>query len=65
MRQSDHFAYTPGRGVVAMTGDQRIVVGNWLHLEQEGVVGTEVQKSATQTEQCLSHWMDASSAPSA
>jgi Cd2+/Zn2+-exporting ATPase/Cu+-exporting ATPase len=45
VRQPDHFAYTPGRGVVAMSGGQRIVVGNWMHLEQEGVVGTEAQKS--------------------
>jgi heavy metal translocating P-type ATPase len=44
VRQPDHFAYTPGRGVVALSGSQRIVVGNWTHLEQEGVVGTEIQK---------------------
>jgi heavy metal translocating P-type ATPase len=45
VRQPDHFAYTPGRGVVAMSGAQRIVVGNRMHLAQEGIVGTEAQKS--------------------
>jgi len=34
----------PGRGVVALSGSQRIVVGNWIHLEQEGVVSSETQK---------------------
>jgi heavy metal translocating P-type ATPase len=45
IRQPDHFAYTPGRGVVAISGGQRIVVGNWIHLEQEGVDSTEARKS--------------------
>jgi Cd2+/Zn2+-exporting ATPase/Cu+-exporting ATPase len=44
-QQPDHFAYTPGRGVIATSGAQRIVVGNWAHLEQEGVASTEVRKS--------------------
>lgn len=44
-RQPDHFAYTPGRGVVAMSGGQRIVVGNWMHLEQEGVAIADARKS--------------------
>jgi heavy metal translocating P-type ATPase len=44
-RQPDRFAYTPGRGVVAMSGGHRIVVGNWMHLEQEGVVGTKARES--------------------
>jgi len=30
VRQPDHFAYTPGRGVVALSGGQRVVVGNWV-----------------------------------
>jgi heavy metal translocating P-type ATPase len=43
--QPDHFAYTPGRGVVATSNGQRIVVGNRLHLEQEGVLDAEAQTS--------------------
>src|SRR6202171_4552326 len=48
--QPDHFAYTPGRGVVALSGGQRIVVGNWMHLEGEGVVGTEATKRGSDGE---------------
>lgn len=44
-RQPDHFAYTPGRGVVAVSDGQRIAVGNWMHLEQEGVVSTDTRNS--------------------
>jgi heavy metal translocating P-type ATPase len=43
--QPDHFAYAPGRGVVATSNGQRIVVGNRLHLEQEGVLDAEAQTS--------------------
>src|SRR6266404_152693 len=45
VRRPDHFAYTPGRGVVAISSGQRIVVGNWMHLEEEGVDGTDAEKS--------------------
>jgi Cd2+/Zn2+-exporting ATPase/Cu+-exporting ATPase len=44
-RRPDEFAYTPGRGVVAMSGGQRLVVGNWMHLAREGVVNTDARKS--------------------
>ena len=35
--QPDHFAYTPGRGIVCSLGGEAIVVGNRVLLESEGV----------------------------
>jgi Cd2+/Zn2+-exporting ATPase/Cu+-exporting ATPase len=34
----DHFAYTPGKGIVCSYGGERIVVGNRALLEGEGIV---------------------------
>ncbi len=36
-RQPDRFEYTPGRGIVAEIDGEEIVVGNRLHLQDEGI----------------------------
>ena len=37
LRQPDRFEYTPGRGIVASIDSEEIVVGNFLHLQHEGM----------------------------
>jgi Cd2+/Zn2+-exporting ATPase/Cu+-exporting ATPase len=41
IRQPDRFDYTPGRGIVAEIDGEEIAVGNWIHLQNEGVKGTD------------------------
>jgi heavy metal translocating P-type ATPase len=46
-RQPNRFEYTPGRGIVAEIDGEEIVVGNWLHLQDEGIeVAEAVQGSS-------------------
>lgn len=40
VRQPDRFDYTPGRGIVAEIDGEEIVVGNLLHLQNEGIKNT-------------------------
>jgi heavy metal translocating P-type ATPase len=40
VRQPDRFDYTPGRGIVAEIDGEEIVVGNLLHLRNEGIKNT-------------------------
>ena len=40
VRQPDRFDYTPGRGIVAEIDGEQIVVGNWMHLRDERIQGT-------------------------
>jgi heavy metal translocating P-type ATPase len=40
VRQPDRFDYTPGRGIVAEIDGEEIVVGNLLHLQNEGTKNT-------------------------
>ena len=37
IRQSDRFEYKPGRGVVAEIDGEEIMVGNWMHLGNDGI----------------------------
>lgn len=41
VRQLDRFEYTPGRGIVAEIDHEEIVVGNWIHLQDEGIKGAD------------------------
>jgi heavy metal translocating P-type ATPase len=41
IRQPDRFDYTPGRGIVVEIDGEVIAVGNWMHLQNEGVRGTD------------------------
>jgi heavy metal translocating P-type ATPase len=36
-RHPDRFDYTPGRGIVAEIDGEEIAVGNWMHLQDEGL----------------------------
>jgi heavy metal translocating P-type ATPase len=36
-RHPDRFEYTPGRGIVAEIDGEEIVIGNWVHLKDEGI----------------------------
>jgi heavy metal translocating P-type ATPase len=39
--QPDRFEYTPGRGIVVEAGGEEIAVGNWMHLRDERIHGTD------------------------
>lgn len=36
-RRPDKFDYTPGRGIVAELDGEEIMVGSWMHLQDEGI----------------------------
>ena len=38
-RSPDRFDYTPGRGIIAEIDGEEIAVGNWMHLQDEGLTG--------------------------
>jgi heavy metal translocating P-type ATPase len=39
VRQPERFEYTPGRGIVAEIDGEEIMVGSWMHLQNEGIKG--------------------------
>ena len=39
VRQPERFEYTPGRGIVAEIDGEEILVGSWMHLLDEGIIG--------------------------
>jgi Cd2+/Zn2+-exporting ATPase/Cu+-exporting ATPase len=41
LQQPDRFDYTPGRGVIAEVGAERIVAGNSMHLQAEKITVTD------------------------
>jgi len=46
-RHPDRFEYTPGRGIVAEIDGEEIVIGNWVHLKDEGIKkGNEDQEAS-------------------
>jgi P-type Cu+ transporter len=47
VRQPERFDYTPGRGIVARIGDEVIAIGNWKHLQDQGVQGAESMHEAS------------------
>ena len=46
-RHPDRFDYTPGRGIVAEIDGEEIVVGNWTHLQDEGIRGSAAMQGST------------------
>src|SRR4029077_8789046 len=42
-RNPDRFDYTPGRGIIAEIDGEEIAVGNWMHLQDEGIAGEAMQ----------------------
>jgi Cd2+/Zn2+-exporting ATPase/Cu+-exporting ATPase len=47
LRQPDRFDYTPGRGIVASIDNEEIVVGNFLHLQHEGMKGSVLPQESS------------------
>lgn len=47
IRQPDRFDYTPGKGIVAEIDGEEIVVGNWLHLHDEGMRRTNALQGSS------------------
>jgi len=41
IRQPSRFDYTPGRGIVAEIDGEEIAVGNWMHVQDRGMKGTD------------------------
>ena len=41
VRHADRFDYTPGRGIVAEIDGEEIMIGNWIHLRDEGIQGAD------------------------
>ena len=52
VRQPERFEYTPGRGIVAEIDGEEIMVGSWMHLQDEGIKGA-AQRNRAQMEACL------------
>ncbi len=46
-RNPDRFDYTPGRGIIAEIDGEEIAVGNWMHLQDEGLTGAAAMQSST------------------
>ena len=46
-RHPDRFDYTPGRGIVAEIDGEEIVVGNWMHLQDEGLKGAAATRGTS------------------
>jgi heavy metal translocating P-type ATPase len=47
LRQPDRFEYTPGRGIVTSIDNEEIVVGNFLHLQKEGRMGSVLPQESS------------------
>jgi heavy metal translocating P-type ATPase len=47
LRQPDRFEYTLGRGIVASIDEEEIVVGNFLHLQHEGMKGSVLPQESS------------------
>lgn len=47
VRQLDRFEYRPGRGIVAEIDGDEIVVGNWIHLQDEGIKGADAMQGTS------------------
>jgi len=46
-RNPDRFDYTPGRGIVAEIDGEEIAVGNWMHLQDEGLTGVAAKQGTS------------------
>ena len=46
-RNPDRFDYTPGRGIVAEIDGEEIAVGNWMHLQDEGLTGAAAMQATS------------------
>jgi P-type Cu+ transporter len=45
----DQFDYTPGRGIVAQSDGEEIAVGNWIHVQHQGILGREASHGDSDT----------------
>jgi heavy metal translocating P-type ATPase len=46
-RTPDRFDYTPGRGIIAEIDGEEIAVGNWMHLQDEGLAGAAAMQGTS------------------
>jgi heavy metal translocating P-type ATPase len=46
-RNPDRFDYTPGRGIIAEIDGEEIAVGNWMHLQDEGLTGAAAMQGTS------------------
>ncbi len=45
----EQFDYTPGRGIVARSDGEEIAVGNWIHVQHQGIQGSEASQGDSDT----------------
>jgi P-type E1-E2 ATPase len=54
-RHPDRFDYTPGRGIVAEIDGEEIAVGNWMHLQDEGLTGAAAMQGTSDGAVLVTH----------
>jgi heavy metal translocating P-type ATPase len=47
VRQPNRFEYTPGKGIVVESGGEEIAVGNWMHLRDQRIRGSDAMQGTS------------------